>query len=108
ETADVMADFALRVAADFRGRAYLAAHHLYRGDDAQRLPRLAALRPAAGAPLGAANDVLYHPPGRPPVPDVLTCSRQGCTIREAGYRLAAKCRAPSETVAGNGAAVSRP
>src|SRR5262249_34549143 len=28
ETADVMADFALRVAADFRGRAYLAAQHL--------------------------------------------------------------------------------
>src|SRR5438067_1207569 len=28
------AEFASRVAADFRGRAYLAAHHLYRGDDA--------------------------------------------------------------------------
>src|SRR5262245_22944665 len=26
-------DFAARVAADFRGRAYLAVHHLYRGDD---------------------------------------------------------------------------
>ena len=29
------------VAADFAGRAYLAAHHLYRGDDARRLARLA-------------------------------------------------------------------
>src|SRR5258705_7128899 len=32
ETADA-ADFAARVAADFAGRAFLAAHHLYRGDD---------------------------------------------------------------------------
>src|SRR5947209_15380785 len=31
------------LAADFPGRAYLAAHHLYRGDDAQRLARRAAL-----------------------------------------------------------------
>src|SRR5215469_9735163 len=30
EMAD-MADFAARIAADFRDRAYLAAHHLYRG-----------------------------------------------------------------------------
>ncbi len=34
---------AARIAADFRGRAYLAAHHLYRGDDIRRLARLAAL-----------------------------------------------------------------
>src|SRR5579885_3513844 len=31
------ADFVRRLAGDFAGRAYLAAHHLYRGDDAQRL-----------------------------------------------------------------------
>ena len=30
-------DFVARIAADFAGRAYLAAHHLYRGDDARRL-----------------------------------------------------------------------
>ena len=33
-----------RVAADFPGRAYLAAHHLYRGDDARRLARSPARR----------------------------------------------------------------
>src|SRR5438128_875231 len=38
ETADAagcnhLSAFATRVAADFRGRAYLAVHHLYRGDD---------------------------------------------------------------------------
>src|SRR6201993_2546981 len=88
ETAD-MAEFATRVAADFRGRAYLAAHHLYRGDDMQRLARLAALGEATGLPLVAVNDVLYHLPERRPLQDVLTCIREGCTIAEAGYRLAA-------------------
>jgi error-prone DNA polymerase len=88
DTAD-MAKFAARVAADFRGRAYLAVHHLYRGDDARRLARLAALGEAIGLPLLATNDVLYHVPERRPLQDVLTCIREGCTIAEAGYRLAA-------------------
>ena len=83
------ADFAARVAADFRGRAYLAAHHLYRGDDMRRLTRLAALGEATGLPLVATNDVLYHVPERRPLQDVLTCIREGCTIGEAGYRFAA-------------------
>src|SRR6516165_6043316 len=84
-----MAEFAARVAADFHGRAYLAAHHLYRGDDAQRLARIEALGEATGLPLVATNDVLYHVPERRPLQDVLTCIREGCTIGEAGYRLAA-------------------
>src|SRR5438132_12947736 len=52
EAAD-MGDFAALVAADFKGCAYLAAHHLYRGDDARRLARLAALSEATGLPLVA-------------------------------------------------------
>src|SRR6266404_5218023 len=84
-----MADFTTRVAADFEGRAYLAAHHLYRGDDAQRLALLVAIGEATGLPLVATNDVLYHLPERRPLQDVLTCIREGCTIGEAGYRLAA-------------------
>src|SRR6516162_10056412 len=82
-------DFADRVAAAFAGRAYLAAHHLYRGDDARRLARLAALGKATGLPLVATNDVLYHVPQRRPLQDMLTCIREGCVISEAGYRLAA-------------------
>ena len=82
-------DAAARVAADFAGRAYLAVHHLYRGDDMRRLARLAALGEAVGLPLVAVNDVLYHLPERRPLQDVLTCIREGCTIAEAGYRLAA-------------------
>ncbi len=80
---------ASRVAADFPGRAYLAAHHLYRGDDARRLARLAVVAGNAGLPLVAVNDVLYHVPERRPLQDVLTCIREHCTIGEAGFRLAA-------------------
>src|ERR1700720_149932 len=61
ENGDV-AEFAARVASDFCGRAYLAAQHLYRGDDAHRLARLAGIAEQAGLPLLATNDVLYHVP----------------------------------------------
>jgi error-prone DNA polymerase len=84
-----VAELAARVAADFRGRAYLAVHHLYRGNDLRRLAWLAALGKATALPLVATNDVLYHLPERRPLQDVLTCIREGCTIAEAGYRLAA-------------------
>ncbi|HZT89088.1 MAG TPA: error-prone DNA polymerase [Stellaceae bacterium] len=83
------AEFAARAAADFAGRAYLAAHHLYRGDDAKRLARLARLGERIGLPLVAVNDVLYHVPERRPLQDVVTCIREHCTIAEAGFRLAA-------------------
>src|SRR5207248_3620983 len=82
-------ELAPRLAADFAGRAYLAAHHLYRGDDARRLARLAALSEDTGLPLVAMGDVLYHIPERRPLQDVLTCIREHCTIAEAGFRLAA-------------------
>jgi error-prone DNA polymerase len=83
------AEFASRAAADFPGRAYLAAHHLYRGDDAKRLARLAVISGNTGLPLVAVNDVFYHVPARRPLQDVLTCIREHCTIGEAGFRLAA-------------------
>src|SRR5438874_706239 len=81
--------FAGQVAADFRGRAYLAAHYLYRGDDARRLARLAAIADETGLPLLATNDVLYHIPERRPLQDVVTCIREHCTITQAGFRLLA-------------------
>jgi error-prone DNA polymerase len=82
-------EFAAQVAADFAGRAYLAAHHLYRGDDAARLARLAAIAGHTGLPLVALGDVLYHIPERRPLQDTLTCIREHCTIADAGFRLAA-------------------
>src|SRR5215469_440703 len=81
--------FLTAVAADFPDRAYLAAQHLYRGDDGKRLHRLAALADEARLPLVATNDVLFHVPERRPLQDVVTCIREGCTITEAGFRLAA-------------------
>jgi error-prone DNA polymerase len=80
---------AARVAEDFPGRAYLAVHHLYRGDDARRLARLAAIARETGLKLLATGDVLYHTPERRPLQDVLTCIREHCTIATAGFRLAA-------------------
>ena len=68
---------------------YLAAQHLYRGDDGKRLARLAALARRHGLPLVATNDVLYHSPDRRPLQDVLTCIREHCSIHDAGWRLAA-------------------
>ena len=80
---------AQRIAADFTGRAYLAAHYLYRGDDARRLARLARIADETGLKLLATGDVLYHTPERRPLQDVLTAIREHCTVAEAGFRLAA-------------------
>jgi len=80
---------AARIAADFTGRAYLAAQHLYRGDDMRRLARLAGIARKTGLKLLATGDVLYHTPERRPLQDVLTCIREHCTIATAGFRLTA-------------------
>ncbi|MBM3518504.1 MAG: error-prone DNA polymerase, partial [Alphaproteobacteria bacterium] len=69
------------------GPLYLAAQHLYRGDDAARIAHLAALAERAATPLVATNDVHAHGPERRPLQDVLTCIREHCTIAEAGFRL---------------------
>src|SRR5438477_11805060 len=82
-------ELAQRVAADFPDHAYLAAHHLYRGDDARRLAHLAEIADQTGLPLVAVNDVLYHVPERRPLQDVVTCIREHCTITQAGFRLLA-------------------
>ena len=68
-------------------RVYLAASHLYRGDDAGRIAELATLAAACGTPLVATNDVHAHAPARRPLQDVLTCIREHCTLEEAGWRL---------------------
>lgn len=68
---------------------YLAAHHLYRGDDRRRLAELADLASRTGTLLVGTNDVHYHVAGRRPLQDVITCIREGCTIQEAGFRLLA-------------------
>ncbi|NBC33212.1 MAG: DNA polymerase III subunit alpha, partial [Alphaproteobacteria bacterium] len=78
-----LADYRAR----FGTRLSLAAHYLYRGGDGKRLARLARLAAITGVPLVATNDVLMHSPDRRKLQDVLTCIREHCTIRNAGWRL---------------------
>ena len=78
-----------RMASDLRGRVWLTASRAYAARDLQRLARLDQLARAAGAPMVATNDVLYHAPERRPLQDVMTCVREHCTIQEAGFRLEA-------------------
>jgi error-prone DNA polymerase len=72
-----------------RKRLYLAARHVYRGDDRARIEALAQLAARVGLPLVATGAVLYHAAHRRPLQDVLTCIREKCTIHEAGLKLEA-------------------
>ena len=71
----------------FKERLYLAVSKLYRGDEERRLATLAELSAHVRVPLVATNDIHVHSPARRPLQDVLTCIREHCTIREAGFRL---------------------
>jgi DNA-directed DNA polymerase III PolC len=81
-------------------QVWLGASMRYRGDDARRLARLAALAGAARVPLIATGDVLYHAPERRPLQDVMTCIREHVTLATAGRRLEANAerhlKAPEE------------
>ncbi|NQU70640.1 MAG: PHP domain-containing protein, partial [Rhodospirillales bacterium] len=85
----VFADHLARLGAHFAGRIYLAAQHLYRGNDLKRIARLARLADDRNIPLIATNDVHAHAPDRRRLMDVIACIRDHCTIDRAGYRLAA-------------------
>jgi error-prone DNA polymerase len=86
---DAFAQALRRAARDFPGRAWLAASRAYAAQDVKRIAALDALGRAAGAPIVATGDVLYHDPRRRQLQDVLTCIREGCTIQTAGLRLEA-------------------
>ena len=78
-----------RLADAFAGRIWLIAARPYGARDLKRIAELDALGRRIGAPMIAANDVLYHGPERRPLQDVLTCIREKCAITEAGLRLEA-------------------
>jgi len=79
--------FLNRMRDDLESKNYLAASHLYRGDDARRIARLAEIARQTGVPMVATNDVRQHVPERRALADVLTCIREHCTIDTAGRRL---------------------
>jgi error-prone DNA polymerase len=70
----------------YRGRCYLAATMLFRGDDAARLAYLDNLATQAKVRLVATNDVHYHIPDRRALHDVITAIRLKCTVEELGFR----------------------
>jgi error-prone DNA polymerase len=83
----------------FGTRLYLAAQHLFRGDDARRLALLGELADHLAIKLFATNDALYHVPARRPLQDVVTCIREKCTIAAAGSRLLANAERHLKTPA---------
>ncbi len=71
----------------FGDRCYLLAE-LHRGPhDEQELQLRIALAKQCHVPLVAANDVHFHAPHRRALADVLTATKHGCTITEAGELL---------------------
>ena len=79
--------FLLKVKNNFRKNLYLSVNHNYFGDDKKRISNLSRLSATHRIPLVATNDVHYHTPERRVLQDVITCIREHCTIRDAGYKL---------------------
>ncbi len=76
-----------QVAAMLPALGWVAASHLYRGNDMARINRLDALAQANGLAILATNDVLYHAPHRRPLQDVMTAIRHKTTVANAGLLL---------------------
>ncbi|WP_343526263.1 error-prone DNA polymerase [Sphingomonas sp.] len=71
------------------GRVWLGVTMPRGGTDRRRLAAWAALAEGRGVPLLATTDALFAEPADRPVQDILTCIREGLTIRSGGRRLAA-------------------
>jgi len=76
-----------KLAAAAPGRVWLGVSMPRRGDDERRLRKWHKIAHAAGVPLIATNDVLYHVPERRPLQDVLTCIREHVSLDTAGCLL---------------------
>jgi error-prone DNA polymerase len=71
----------------FKGNLHLALSHSCRGDDKQWMRKVCEFARSLDIPVVATNDVLYHRPERKMLQDIVTCIREKCTLREAGFRL---------------------
>jgi error-prone DNA polymerase len=71
----------------FGRECYIAASRRYGEDDAKQLFRIQELADRLDMAMIATNDVHYHHPDRRQLQDIVTCTREHCTISEAGYRL---------------------
>nr|WP_295467790.1 error-prone DNA polymerase [Mesorhizobium sp.] len=88
---DAEAELALlrRLVERFGSAIRLAVAPRFAGSDAWRLAQADAMAKAAGMPLMAVNDVLYHEPQRRPLQDVMSAIRLKTTVAEAGFQLEA-------------------
>nr|WP_199078958.1 error-prone DNA polymerase [Pedobacter sp. ASV19] len=66
---------------------YIAAVRSYQSDDIKRLFRIDQLASQMGIPMVATNDIHYHDRDRRELQDIVTCTREKCTIYNAGFRL---------------------
>ena len=71
----------------FGDRLYAMLTRHRQADDVARERRLCARAAAAGLPIVAATEVLYHTRARRPLQDVRTCIRHGVTLATAGRRI---------------------
>lgn len=71
----------------FADRCYLLAELHYGTNDEQQLDEAIQLAKRTRVPLVAAGGVLFHDPCRQPLADVLTATRAGCTVADAGALL---------------------
>jgi error-prone DNA polymerase len=71
----------------FGDRLYAMLTRHRQADDVARERRLRGRAAAAGLPIVAAIEVLYHSRARRPLQDVLTCIRHGVTLVTAGRRI---------------------
>ena len=84
----------------YKGNIFLGAPLFFDGEDARRLSLWSDQAISLHIPMVAVGDCLYHSPQRKPLQDVLTCIREKCTIKDAGFKLNANAerhlKAPDE------------
>ncbi|MEN3794514.1 error-prone DNA polymerase [Fulvimarina sp. MAC3] len=82
---------------------YCGLVRAYGPHDQRDMARTAEIAARHDVPLLALGDVLYHHPARRPLQDVLTCIREGETLKSIGARLEAnaerRLRSPAEALA---------
>ncbi|WP_313393956.1 error-prone DNA polymerase [Sphingobium yanoikuyae] len=71
------------------GRVWLGLSMRYQGRDARHVAMMQTVSRDIGIPLIATNDILYATSGTRPLQDVLSCIREGVTLKTAGTRLQA-------------------
>ncbi len=71
------------------GRVWLGLSLGYQGRDARHIANMQKVATELDVPLLASNDILYAEPSARPLQDVLSCIREGVTLKDAGRRLEA-------------------